>query len=211
MTMELGTAAWLGLRRLGGPGLILLGIADNSFIPMPGSMDVLTIVLAASHHGWWWYYAVMSTAGSVLGGYITYRIGRRGGKRYIEARFPKQRVEKVYDRFEHGGGFWAVCVPAILPPPIPFVPFLLAAGALDFPKRKFLAAVTTGRAIRYGLAAFLANIYGRQIMRFVVRYRDPIIWVFIAMIALGCLSGFILYRRQKRSQAEKMSPAEQAA
>ena len=34
---------WQRLRRLGGPGLVLLGIADNSIIPMTGSMDVLTI------------------------------------------------------------------------------------------------------------------------------------------------------------------------
>src|SRR5215471_9724944 len=33
------TLVWL--LRLGGLGLILLGIADNSVIPLPGSMDVL--------------------------------------------------------------------------------------------------------------------------------------------------------------------------
>src|SRR3989442_14155357 len=70
--------ALLWLRRLGGPGLILLGLADNSVIPMPGSMDALTIWLAASHRDWWPYYAFMATAGAVLGGYITYRLAREG-------------------------------------------------------------------------------------------------------------------------------------
>ena len=45
---------WNLVRALGGPGLILLGLADNSAIPLPGSMDALTIVLAASHSEWWW-------------------------------------------------------------------------------------------------------------------------------------------------------------
>ena len=41
------TLNWV--RRLGGPGLVLLGFADNSVVPLPGSMDVLTIWLAARH------------------------------------------------------------------------------------------------------------------------------------------------------------------
>ncbi len=199
------------LRRLGGPGLILLGLADNSFIPMPGGMDMLTIVLSASHHGWWWYYAIMATIGAVLGGYITYRIGRKGGKEYIESRFPKRRLAKIYDRFEHGGGFWAVCIPAMLPPPIPYVPFLLAAGALDYPRRKFLAAITVGRAIRYFLVAYLAHIYGKQIMGFVTRYYKPILWIFIAMTAFGVLSGLFLYYKQKKTKRSSSKPAEQVA
>ncbi len=60
---------WLG--HLGGPGLILLGILDNSVVPVPGSMDVLTIVLAANQRDWWPYYAAMATVGSLIGGYLT--------------------------------------------------------------------------------------------------------------------------------------------
>ena len=43
------------LIHLGGPGLILLGVLDNSVIPLPGSMDVVTILLAAHNHGLWIY------------------------------------------------------------------------------------------------------------------------------------------------------------
>lgn len=68
------------LHRLGGPGLILLGIADNSLLPLTGSVDVLTIWLAAHHREPWAYYAMMATIGAVLGGYITYLIARKGEK-----------------------------------------------------------------------------------------------------------------------------------
>ena len=57
---------WRWLVRLGGPGLVVLGIADNSVIPLTGSMDVLTMWLAARHRDLWPYYALMATAGAVL-------------------------------------------------------------------------------------------------------------------------------------------------
>src|ERR671923_3036152 len=133
-------SAWTWLRRLGGPGLILLGLADNSVIPLPGSMDVFTIILAANHREWWFYYSLMATAGAVIGGYLTYRLGREGGHEMLERKFSKNKVHKVYRIFERRG-FLAVSVPAMLPPPVPIVPFLLAAGALQYPRKKFLASL----------------------------------------------------------------------
>ena len=47
---------------------------------MPGSMDVLTIWFAVHHRHEWLYYAAMAAAGSVIGGYVTYRLARKGGK-----------------------------------------------------------------------------------------------------------------------------------
>jgi membrane protein YqaA with SNARE-associated domain len=87
------------LVRLGGPGLVLLGIADNSIIPLTGSMDVLTIWLAAGHRDLWPYYAVMATVGAVIGGYITYALGRKGGKEAIEKRLHKEKAQKLFSRF----------------------------------------------------------------------------------------------------------------
>jgi membrane protein YqaA with SNARE-associated domain len=115
------------LIHLGGPGLILLGLADNSLIPLPGSDT-------------WVYYALMATAGPVLGGYLTYRMARKGGKETLEKRFSRKNVNKVYAIFERWG-FASVAIAAILPPPFPITPMLLAAGAMQYPTRKFLAAL----------------------------------------------------------------------
>src|SRR5215470_11798295 len=150
---------------LGGPGLILLGLADNSVIPLPGSMDALTIWLAATHRNLWFYYAGMATAGAVLGGYLTYRIARKGGKETLERKFPKQKIEKVYAKFERWG-FRAVAIPALLPPPFPIVPVLLAAGALQYPRKRFLVALALGRGIRFTIFAFLGAHYGRHVIVF---------------------------------------------
>jgi membrane protein YqaA with SNARE-associated domain len=182
---------------LGGPSLILLGLIDNSVIPLPGSTDVVTILLAAHRREPWIYYAVMATAGSVLGGYLTYRMARKGGKETLEKRFSQKKVKKVYAIFERWG-FAAVAIPAILPPPFPIVPMLLAAGALQYPTRKFLTALTAGRGLRYIILAYLGYKYGRSIVKFFDQYYWPILIALIVFSALGALYGLYEYKRRQK-------------
>src|ERR1700687_3328671 len=87
---------------LGGLGFIPLGLLDNSVIPLPGSMDVLTIVLSARRQELWLYYALMATIGSVIGGYVTYRVARKGGKETLERKFPARTLKKRHGIFGRG-------------------------------------------------------------------------------------------------------------
>src|SRR5437660_8571883 len=190
---------WIWIRHQGGPGLLLLGLADNSIIPMPGSMDVLTIWFAVHNHKQWYYYALMATAGSLLGGYITYRLARKGGKRALQSRLGPGRTKSFSQRFEHWG-FWSIFVPALLPPPFPFVPFLLAAGALQYPRKKFLAALALGRGLRYSLLAYLGVIYGRQFLRFFNHYSKPTFLVLLAFSIIAGIAALVAYYR-RRGQA----------
>jgi membrane protein DedA with SNARE-associated domain len=208
--LALTMSAVAHLQTWGGLGLIALGLLDNSFVPLPGSMDALTVVLAASKKNWWPYYALMATAGSVIGGYLTYRLGRKGGEEALKKKIPRNKIEKINRTFERGG-FGAVFVPALLPPPVPLVPFLVAAGALNYSPRKFLAALAAGRAVRYFLLAFLASIYGRAILGFFGKYYRPILWILVAAGVLAGLAGlgyWIYHRRKSRSQKQ---PARDAA
>jgi len=188
------------LRRLGGPGLVLLGIADNSVVPLTGSMDVLTIWLAARHREPWPYYALMATLGAVIGGYITYSLALKGGKRALERKLSKKRAKKVYETFERWG-FWAVAVPALLPPPFPFVPFLLAAGAMQYSREKFLGALTLGRLLRYTIVAGLGSLYGNQIVRFFARYDKMAVAILVALACIGAGLSIIQYYRWKRTSS----------
>lgn len=192
------------LHRLGGPGLILLALADNSFIPLPGSMDALTVILSASKRDLWWYYALMATVGSVIAGYLMYRLGSKGGRETIEKRFGKHRAEKAYTVFERYG-FWSVFVGALAPPPMPIVPFLLSAGAMQYPRNKFLAALTLSRGIRYSLLAYLASMYGRHILGWMHRYYKPLL---AGVVVAGIMAGLgALYLWRKHRKATK-SPAQ---
>ena len=195
--LSLAIPIWRQLRRMGGPGLVLLGIADNSVIPLTGSMDVLTIWLAARHHEPWPYYAAMATLGAVIGGYITYAVARKGGKEAMERKLSKRRARQVSLTFERWG-FFAVAVPALLPPPFPFVPFLLAAGAMQYSPRKFVGALTVGRGVRYTVAAGLGYHYGRHILRFFSRYYEPAMAVLIGLAVVGAALSLIQYLRYRK-------------
>jgi membrane protein YqaA with SNARE-associated domain len=191
---------WQWVRQFRSLGLIAVGIADNSVIPMPGSMDVLTIYLAASEREYWPYYAAMATAGALLGGYITYALARKGGKEALERKLSKKQATKIYRRFERWG-FGAVAVPAILPPPFPIVPFLLAAGALQYQRKKFLAALALGRAIRFTLLAGLGALYGDAIAGFFSKYYQPALAILIGLAVLGGILALIEYVRYKKRSA----------
>jgi membrane protein YqaA with SNARE-associated domain len=194
------------LVHLGGPGLILLGLADNSLIPLPGSTDVVTILLAAHHRTLWVYYALMATAGAVLGGYLTYRMARKGGKETLEKRFSKKKTDKIYTIFSRWG-FAAVAIPAMLPPPFPIVPMLLAAGAMQYSTGKFLTALAVGRGIRYTILAYLGFHYGRHIVRLFALYYWPVLIILTAFSVLGALFGLFEYkRRQKANAPETLRP-----
>ena len=190
---------WNWLWRLGGLGLILMGLIDSSVIPTPGGLDALTIIFAANRPDSWLYYAMMAVIGSVLGGYLTYRLGRKGGEEALEERLSKRRFDKVRRTFEKWG-FMTVFVPAILPPPVPISPFLLGAGALNYPLKKFVIALTLGRAIRFSLVAYLASRFGQQVFNFFAKHYTKILIVFIVLLVLGATGGIIYYVRRKRTR-----------
>src|ERR1700693_5123936 len=171
----LATTAWQHLRRMGGPGLVVLGIADTSVIPLTGSMDVLTIWLAAHHREPWPYYALMATIGAVLGGYITYSLARKGGKQAMERRLSKRRAAKVYKEFERWG-----------------------AGAMQYSQKKFLGALVLGRGVRYTIVAGLGALYGRHIVRFFSRYDKPALAVLIVLAVVAGVLSLIQYLRYRR-------------
>ena len=187
---------------LGGLGFIPLGLLDSSVIPLPGSMDVLTIVLSAGNQGLWLYYALMATVGSVIGGFVTYRLARKGGKETLERKFPARRLEKVYRIFRRWG-FGAIAIAALLPPPAPMVPFLFAAGAMQYSVKKFLFALTLGRIIRYSLLAFLAARYGRQMLTVISQHGHPVLIAVIGLITavMAALIFILVSKRKKRAHS----------
>jgi membrane protein DedA with SNARE-associated domain len=105
-----------------------------------------------------------------------------------------------------------VFMPAVLPPPIPLWPFLLAAGALGASWKRFLTAFGAGRALRYGLVGWLAVTYGRQVIRLWSKTLDkwgaPILWTFIGLTVLGlAFSIWKLRHAQKQPQTGQRAEA----
>ena len=199
------------LHRLGGPGLLLLAQVDNSPIPVPGSMDVLLIILASSRKQLWWYYAIMALVGSLVASYFAYRLSKKGGKEALEKKIGEQRAKKVYKVFEKYG-FLSLALGALAPPPIPMSAFLMTAGALQYPLKKFIPAVGLGRAIRYTLIAYLASLYGHKILHVFNRYYKPVlIFAIVAGVIGGAIALYYWRKARKKHKAEKSGKREPIA
>jgi membrane protein YqaA with SNARE-associated domain len=207
-------SVWKWVHRLGGPGLILLGIADNApFVSAPaGSVDVFVIVLAAHRHQWWAYYALMATLGEVLGGYWAYRLAERGGKEPLEKRIGTIRAEKIYSQFEKRG-FLTVFTGSILPPPFPFTPVLMTAGIMQYPSKKFLYVLTAGRSLRFFCVAYLGRTYGPRVIGFFSRHYAAVLYFLIALALAAGIAALVYFKwyrpKVQREERERGDRVEQ--
>jgi len=190
------------LRHLGALGLFFLAILDSSPLPTFGGPDILTAVLSASHRDPWYEYATMATAGSVIGAYLTFRVARRAGSAYLDTKFKKSKLAKFLKLFRRWGSGTLIASTAI-PIPTPTSMFFAAAGASDYPLGKFLAIVTIGRVIRYSAIAFVADHYGRRVIRALrhpMQYWGWMVLLVALTIAL-IVGGIVVSRRLETASA----------
>lgn len=173
---------------LGLVGLFLVSVVDSSFVPLPipGITDLMLIFYAAQHQNPYLLVGV-ATAASALGGWLSYRVGQSGGMEFIEKRTPKAIFQRV-SRWMESHSILAVALPAILPPPMPLSPFVLAAGALKMSLRKFMIAFSISRFVRHTVAVLLGIFYGKAVLHLWHRFSDKwatriliFIWVGIAV------------------------------
>src|SRR5258707_4223543 len=132
-------------------------------------------------------------------------MARKGGKEPLEKRFSTKKTARAYAIFERWG-LAAVAIPAILPPPFPIVPMLLAAGAMQYPARKFLAALAVGRGIRFTILAYLGVRYGRTIVSFFATYYWPMLLTLIGVSVLAGLYGLFEYKRRQKKHVPRPVP-----
>jgi membrane protein YqaA with SNARE-associated domain len=188
---------WLG--RWGAAGLFALGIIDSSFIPIPGGIDLMTILLSARSRELWFFYGAMAAAGSIIGGYITYRIAKKGGNIALEQHVPKDKLAKIDSMFEKWGmGTIILC--AIMPPPFPSVPFIASAGALNYPPKKFIAALAIGRVARFILLAYLASLYGRRVLKWFSQIHLSWQWILVITVCVAATGAGIWLWKLRRSK-----------
>jgi membrane protein YqaA with SNARE-associated domain len=196
------------------PGLFLVSFLDSSIIPLPvpGTTDLLLLWLV-SHNGNPWELASCAIAGSLAGGYTSWRLGKKSGEAALKRWVPK-RFMKIIEGWAKHHPVLAVFLPAILPPPIPLSPFLLASGALGVGLKPFLLAFGTARILRYSVVAWLAVVYGRHIVRMwagtLEKWSTPLLWVFAAVVVTGVCLGIAKLRSQRSSggaQGQSVEPA----
>ncbi len=183
---------------LGGPGLFLIAFLDSSFLSFPEVVDLLLIWLVTAHKERMIYYALLSTLGSVAGCFTLYMVARKGGEAFLRRRFSESKIDWALGVFRKYGVL-AVVVPALLPPPLPFKAFILAAGVAGVRPVHFLVAATIGRGVRYFGEGLLAVWYGERAIQFV---RENLRTVSLGLAGTVLLFGvgWILYDRRRRSR-----------
>lgn len=175
-------------------GVLLVSVIDSSFVPLPlpGITDIMLIIYAAQHTNPW-MLVLIATIGSALGGWFSYNVGHSGGLAFIEKRTPP-RVYKRVTRWMESHAILAVALPALLPPPMPLSPFVLAAGALKMSLRTFMATFTVSRLIRHTAAVLLGVFYGKHVLdlwaRFSARWGTPFLIVLWTGILLSVVYAF---------------------
>ena len=183
-------------------GVFVVSAIDASVIPLPipGSTDLLLLLLAAQHNAAW-LLVLAAVTGSIFGGYITWSAGKKGGEAMLERYVPKRFLTPLTGWVKRHGVI-SVCVASILPPPIPLLPFLLAAGALGIQRKPFLLAFSIARTVRYSFIALLGVTYGRKMLRlwshYLAGWAGVILWIFIGLLIAGILFGIWKYRHDRR-------------
>src|SRR3984957_17644466 len=184
-------------------GIFLVSVVDSSFVPLPvpGVTDIMIVLFAAQKTNWVLLVA-LATAGSALGGYLSYQVGQSGGMAFLEKHVPPRIFKRVCGWMQEHA-ILAVALPALLPPPMPLSPFVLAAGVLKMPRTKFLTTFTISRALRHSIAAALGIHYGRQVLRmwnaFSDKWATTIMIVIWSGIAISCAIAFWKLYKTSRS------------
>ena len=192
------------LIHLGMPGLFVVSLLDAAIIPLPlpGSGDVLLLLLCAQTGSHPVLLAALAIVASVLGGYTTWKAGQKGGEAMLNHFAPKRMIRLV-NKWMRGHGFLTIAASAIAPPPIPLMPLLLGAGAFGATRGQYFAAFSLARGARYGLVAWVGATYGRHVLRvwdkYLSKWSAPVLWTFVALLLAAMIFGFWQYRRQSRS------------
>jgi membrane protein YqaA with SNARE-associated domain len=145
-------------------GVVVLAALDSTlFFSLPFGIDAAVVILAAELHDFWWIVPLLATFGSVVGAALTFWMGVKIGERGLDRWVPERRLKRIRSRIRDKGAI-ALAALDLIPPPFPFTPFVLVAGALEVDARTFFVTLAVVRLFRFGVEAVLAVIYGRSIL-----------------------------------------------
>jgi membrane protein YqaA with SNARE-associated domain len=190
------------LKALGAWGVLIIAVLDASAFGVPMDPLVAGFVYSDPHRSW--LFCLAASAGSTLGSLIPFYIGRAGGELFLLKRIDEARLLRLRDRFEKQE-FLALMIPAMLPPPTPFKLLVFSAGVFEMKTLRFLAAVFSGRILRFGILSVLTIVFGPQIVAttrsVIANHRGAA----LAILAALAVAGYLIYRyRRNRAPAASM-------
>jgi len=187
--------------KFGGLGLLIIGIVDSSYLFAPWGNDLLLVALTARHPEFlrMLYYAAMSTIGSVLGCLLIDVPMRRLGAKGLEKHLSPKRLSRVRAKVGKNVGR-ALAVASLAPPPFPFTPFVMAAAALQYPRKRLLFVIGVTRMARFVLFGLLALRFGERILGWA---QNSVVQALLIILIVVCIVGSVIsvYGWVKRSRS----------
>ncbi len=178
--------------------MFAIAFADSALLGMP--VDAIVAAYVYQDRKRLLFYVVMASLGSALGSIPLYIIGYVGGETVLRKRISEERFLRIHRSFERHE-FWALMFPGMLPPPMPFKIFVLAAAVFEMRFRDFLAAIFAGRFVRFFVLAMLTLWFGPQIVGIMGSvFRRHIYWV-VGAVVVGVLLGLVWWRSRKSSRS----------
>jgi len=181
---------WLISLFISPTGVVVLAALDSTlFVSLPFGIDAVVIILSARLHGMAWVVPLLAAGGSVAGAALTFWMGVKIGEKGLDRYVPSKRLERIRNRIRESGAV-ALAALDLIPPPFPFTPFVLAAGALEVQTTTFFATLVLCRLLRFGGEAILAVLYGRRILSWLDSdvFRDVVIGFSALAVVLTVLS-----------------------
>jgi membrane protein DedA with SNARE-associated domain len=180
-------------------GIFLIGFLDSLGIPLPAALDFLLIGFAANTPSMAYVAAIAATVGSLCGNVALFRAARYGGKRFSREEAPEGRAKKFRAWF-HRYGLLTVFIPAVTPiVPLPLKVFVISAGAMHTPLRRFLPVIVMARVIRYFGEAYLGMSLGLDAKGFLTHNAWKIAGLFLGLALV--LIALIRWTDRRRVEA----------
>jgi len=193
------------LKPLGAWGVFAIAGIDSALVGMP--VDAVVAFYVYQDRRRFLFYVVVASLGSALGSIPLYVIGYLGGEKVLRKRISAERFQKIHESFERHE-FWALMFPGMLPPPMPFKLFVLAAAGFEMRITHFLVAIFAGRFVRFMVLAVLTLEFGPTIVEHAgVVFKQHFWWVLLAVAGAAVVS-FILLRRRATPPAAGEIPTQ---
>jgi membrane protein YqaA with SNARE-associated domain len=199
-----GKWIWGLLAPLGVWGVFAISAVDAAFMGLP--MDpIVAGYIYKDPHGFL-LYVLLAASGSAVGSIVLYVIGYTGGEMLLRKRLSAERFQKIHSSFEKHE-FWALMLPAMLPPPTPFKAVVLAAAAFEMSFWRFLLAIFAGRFVRFSILGLLTLRFGPKVVEIGGRViAHDLKWV-LGAAAVGLLVWLIWRRRSAKKIVAKQNAA----
>ena len=183
------------MKPLGVWGVGGLALIDSALIPIPVSMDGVVIGYVATNHDRFLLYCFVAAAASAVGSLVPFFIGRAGGELFLLKRVNRERYERIRDRFERQE-FFAILIPAMLPPPTPLKLFEFAAGVFEMKAAPFVLAIFLGKLTQFLVCSLLTIWFGPTLLHSLQRtiHHHLSVAIGVAVFALLAIVFYIIRR-----------------